>query len=74
MTAATAKAYAEQVFRDNIEPFAVVSFQTAQLIKERLAHAYMDGGLAVARSLATWKSESTEQSIECGNRESGPFT
>jgi hypothetical protein len=51
MTAADAISYAEMQYNIAIAPYAIASEQTMKLVKERLAHAYLDGGLAVAGSL-----------------------
>ena len=61
MTAANAKEYAARIYEHLIEPASIMSGETAALVKERLAHAYMDGGLAVASSLFS--------SVERGSRE-----
>jgi hypothetical protein len=57
MTAARARAYAEQIFRDIIEPVSLVSQETSDLIKERLAHAYMDGCITALESLGLRTTE-----------------
>jgi hypothetical protein len=51
MTAIEAREYAARIYDGLIEPVSVMSDKTAALVKELLADAYMDGGLAVARSL-----------------------
>ena len=51
MTATEARQYAERIYRDVIEPVSIMSGETAYLIKERIAHAYMDGAIAVLGSL-----------------------
>ena len=50
MTALEAEAYAERVYMEEIAPFTV-SDREAALIKDKLAHAYMDGGLAVVKGI-----------------------
>lgn len=73
MTAAEAMVYAERQYVEAIEPVSKVSQQTANLIKERLAHAYMDGAIEVLKSIGLAKPETVEQRIERGNWELGTF-
>jgi hypothetical protein len=73
MTAAKARAYAERQYAEIIEPVSIVSEQTATLIKDRIAHAYMDGAIEVLGSMGFGKPETSEQRIERGARELGVF-
>ena len=47
MTAVEARAYAERQYVEIIEPVSIMSSETAALVKERIAHAYMDGAIEV---------------------------
>lgn len=47
MTAAEAMTYAELVYVEEIEPTFIISYSEAALIKDKLAHAYMDGGISI---------------------------
>lgn len=49
MTAAEARAYAERVYVEEIESAFTISLlnSEAALIKDKLAHAYMDGGIEI---------------------------
>lgn len=49
MTAAEARAYAERVYVEEIESAFTISLlnSAAALIKDKLAHAYMDGGIEI---------------------------
>ena len=73
MTAAEARVYAERQYVDIIEPASIMSDETAELVKERIAHAYMDGAIEVLESMGLAKKETSEQRIERGNRELGAF-
>jgi hypothetical protein len=73
MTAAQARMYAERQYMEIIEPVSLVSPETATLIKDRIAHAYMDGAIEILGSMGLSKQETSEQRIERGNRELGAF-
>ena len=70
MTVNDAEQYAKRMFDRFIGPVSIMSEETSELVKDRLAHAYMDGGLDVANSLALdLLAETHAQRIERGNRE-----
>ena len=73
MTASEAREYAERQYVDIIEPVSTMSCETAELVMNRIAHAYMDGAIEVLGLMGFAKLETKEQRIERGNRELGPF-
>lgn len=51
MTEMEAEEYAARIYEHLIEPDSIMSGETAALVKDRLAHAYMDGAISILGSL-----------------------
>lgn len=73
MTTSEARAYAELQYSERIEPVSIMSEETAELVKDRIANAYMDGAIEVLGAMGLAKPETSEQRIARGNRKLGVF-